>query len=191
MRKFVVAAFALLVMSAARGGDGPGMQLDELWFKVKAKAKGLAFGGPLEEPKKASFSATCYVHLNFLEIVDGEAPSYTVSVWSETTEGVWNDDDIDTESYELGTGDGVYIFSAMDLSVTSPEGGSIQCDAVMKLDPTGKLAEDGDVLKASFNSLGMKVDFGTLADGSTFRGGGTLRGKTVDVEDLPFEPTPP
>ena len=190
MRKFVFAAFALLAMSAARGGDGPGMQLDELWFKVKVKAKGLAFGAPLEEPKKASFSGTCYVHLDLVQIVDGEAPSYNVVIWSETSEGVWQDDDHDTESYELGTGTGVYIFDAMDLTVTSPDGASIQCVAVMTLDPTGKLAEDGDVLKATFKSLGMTVDFGQLADGSPVRGGGTLKGKTVSVEDLPFDPTP-
>ena len=191
MRRFVFAAFALLAMSSAHGGDGPGMQLDSLWFKCKAKAKGFAFGGPLEQPKKASFSATCYVNLELLEIAEGDAPLYTVSIWSETAEDVWSKEDVDTESYELGTGEGLYIFSSMDFSVSTPEGASIQCDVVMSLDPTGKLAEDGDVLKASFNSLGMKVDFGHLADGSEFRGGGTLKGKTVDVEDLPFEPDPP
>jgi hypothetical protein len=191
MRRFALAALALLVMSSAYGGDGPGMQLDDLWFKVKVKAKGLAFGGPLEEPKKASFSATAYVHLNLDEVVDGAAPSYIVSVWSETAPGVWDDADIDTESYELETGTGVYLFSQMDLSVHTPDGSQISFDGVMKLDPTGKFAEDGDVLKASFSSLGMKVDAGELADGTHFRGGGTVKGKTVDVEDLPFQPLPP
>jgi hypothetical protein len=151
------------------------------------KAKGWAIGEPLAEPAKESVSVTCYVHVASPDMVADGGSTWTIEVWSEMTPDTWSPFDIDTDVAEPDTGEGLYVFSASDFSIYAPDGTVLDTEAVMELVP-GKTDESGLVEKAKFRSLGMRVSSGALGDGSTFRGGGTFKGATIDVEDLPFTP---
>ena len=186
MRKFTAAALALLFVSTATGGGLPGSEIDDLWFKVKLKTKGYAYDGPLADAEKATFSATFFLNLDLVEMVDVANVIYTVTTWSETAPDVWEAVDSDSEFFEPETGPDIYLFRFMDPNVTLPDGSVMQCDSVLALRPS-KVGETGDVEKAKLESLAMTAT-GTLADGSLFTGGGTLKGKSVDIEDLPFSP---
>ncbi len=187
MRLLAAAALALLLAPLPVEAGVPGAGIDGLWFKMKVKAKGWAVGEPLAEPVKKTVAVTCYVHVALPDMAADGGSGYTVEVWSEVAPDNWSPFDIDTDDSEPGTGSGLYLFSAADFSVYGPDGTVLDTEAVMELVP-GKIDESGLVQKAKFRSLGMRVSSGALADGSGFRGGGTFRGATVDVEDLPFTP---
>ena len=187
MRKFLAATLALVALASPLGAGAPGSALDGLWFKVKVKAKGWTYGPGVPEPKKASFSTTVFVNLTFDTPAAEGGLSYTMSVWAEDSPDVWSLMDSDHASFPSSTGPELYLFQGMDFSISGPGPESITCQPLVAV-KASKFSQTGGVLKATFTSLGAGVDGGTFGLDVFFFGGATLKGKTVDVENLPFVP---
>jgi len=172
------ARFALLLAIAlALAPSATAQLLDGQWIKLKVKAKGFTLDMSSVDAK-ATYSDTVYLFLT----VDG--PEYDYSITYENAPGEWTTMLFHNCFQPAG---GVDSGIVVDHSMTVPgmDGVSITFSTTFRI--TFTLDGEGALKKAKVKSDSGHITVGTLDGTNDFFGSVTLKGKTVDPEDLPFE----
>ena len=188
LRRVLVASSLVLLAASASAQD---TTLNNTWFKLKVKAKGEAAVPGEEKPHKASFSMTVYVHFFVAKPdappTEGDATypdtTYGYEIWTETAPDTWAPTYDSTVDLETGDATVFYLpdFYMEALGLDGEFFESYQT-ATIKV----KLDEKDALKSATFKTLGGEVYTGSTDGSDAFRGGVTMTGKTVSVDDLPF-----
>lgn len=163
--------------------------LDDTWFELKVKAKGMAVD-PDETVKKGKLSTKAYMY-----VIWNEAESaYQYAIISEYSKDKWDDFSYGEFTPTLSTSE-EYIFLADYWMGIAEESGafiSFYCTAYFNVVLDKKT---GELKKATFESLGAEIygpdeedpEYSSTLDGENdFYGGVTLKGKLIDESKLPF-----
>ncbi|GJM22689.1 MAG: hypothetical protein DHS20C15_26040 [Planctomycetota bacterium] len=170
--------------------------LDGVWFKLKVKSKGvtvenapvLAEGGlPGQMIKKASFKATAWLLLENALEEGGSDPAYRATVVTEVEDGVFDISNI--EIFDV-IGDRLLVNGF--LGFVTPKGAvGAECTLEAKV----KLDKEDALKSAKIKALGANVALSGLTvpglgegDSIAYFGGMTVKGSTVKLAKLPFDP---
>ena len=156
---------------------------DNVWFKLKVKGKGYSIGGlGVVELTKTSWSSDVYLNVVWLT----SQSEFYYGIFMQDTSGAWGFVSSNTlpqtffagNTQEILTGNWQMIFLS---------GGNYYPTYSTNFIKTKRDSFDV-LLSATFTSLGCEVTF--PESGSIFGGGCTIKGKLVDVSELPFTPPP-
>jgi len=181
---FIVVCIVVFCFFTASLQSAP-VPFTDTWFKLKVKGKGYSISGVpgLMEISKTSWSADAYLNLTWLIASD----EYLFRIFMKDPNGTWGFISSNTfpperiadnhEAVLVGNWQMIFVAGAAQYPTYST--------ILIKTK-----RDNSDVLQsASFSSLGCEATF--TESGSTFGGGCTIKGKMVDVSELPFSPPPP
>ena len=178
-----VLACALLAASAA----AQDASLDNLWFKLSAKTKGLAItAGP--DTVKSSSKDTIYLHLALPPLVADGVPgstTYDFQVWCQTSTDTWEIKSEGEVEVQLGGDD--YVLPALPVVDQNPDA-DVNIGGTATLRIHVKRDKAGNVTSAKLTTLGGEVTNGGTSDGFLFSNL-VLSGKSVPEEKVPFAAT--
>ena len=188
LRRVLVASSLVLLAGSAAAQDAT---LDNVWFKLKIRIKGEAAVPGTEKPHKTSIAVTAYLHLTMQDPADSPtdgAPTYGTTtynyeLWTESSPDTWTISD--GSSIGLETADAtVFYLPDLGLEVNTLDGASIDCYQTIAI--RAKLDGEGALKSATLKTLGGEVHEGTTDGTDAIRGGISMTGKTIAVDDLPF-----
>jgi len=189
LRRALIATSLLLLAGSAAAQDET---LNNTWFKLKFKVKGEAAVPGQEKPHKGSDTVTAYLHLTLVPPIDSPAdgvPTYPMTqyaydLYTESTPGSWTITDGGENGLETADPTVFYLPSIL-FSIHGQDGAIYATHQTIVI--KAKLDDENALKSATLKSLGGQVFEGTTDGDDAVRGGVVTTGKTVAVEDLPFE----
>lgn len=162
-------------------------RLDNQWFKLTASLVGTGFNEATNESETGKVAKFVrYVRFDADEVEGPLGVTYTLSVYSPTTDGGWTDGFSGTVG--MLDAEETYVFSAEINMPTEPVTVMEDTPNVASVIFNGpcKIKLKGEELKsAKITSVGT-LGYFTKEDGFAFHGKATLTLTRVDVEKLPF-----
>ncbi len=207
IRLSVLLAALAFVISTGAAQDTSAQLLDGQWFKLSVNGKGLNVSFADNDVDKEKRKFTMYMLL-ISQVEEGSLTggTYIPLFMYEQSPGVWVPTNfvVPDEGGGIGIGTGItligederYMTPALtrfldnDAEGVFPDEGTfiVGWDGIWTADFKTKTDKQGDFKSASFKSLGGTITDGGDEENNLIGGGFTVKGKTVPVKKLPFDP---